>query len=131
MAGTTGLLYGQGGYVSNHHGLVLSGMPPVTALPADFSVQAEAERRRDPVPAIIDMHTGPARIETFTVVYGRDGEPEFAAVVARSKNNERLMARVPPTDKDTIAFLTHPGMSPVGSWGNCTVDKEGYNLWRP
>src|SRR5213595_2218542 len=41
-----GLLYGQGGFVTKHHGLVLSRQPPRHALAQDTSVQAEADSRK-------------------------------------------------------------------------------------
>ena len=41
-----GLLYGQGGFVTKHHALVLSRQPPQPALAQDTSVQAEADRQQ-------------------------------------------------------------------------------------
>src|SRR6195952_1853579 len=41
-----GLLYGQGGFVTKHHALVLSREGPHRPLAQDISVQAEADRRR-------------------------------------------------------------------------------------
>ena len=41
-----GLLYGQGGFVTKHHGLVLSRQAPPAPLSQDTSVQAEADRQR-------------------------------------------------------------------------------------
>src|SRR5216110_3170123 len=45
-----GLLYGQGGFVTKHHALVLSRQAPKEALAQDTSVQAEADRNRRKVP---------------------------------------------------------------------------------
>ena len=41
-----GLLYGQGGFVTKHHALVLSPQAPRQTLAQDTSVQAEADRNR-------------------------------------------------------------------------------------
>src|SRR5882757_7557752 len=51
--GHLGLLYGQGGFVTKHHGLVLSRQAPKDALKQDTSVQAEADSHRRKVPEFI------------------------------------------------------------------------------
>ena len=43
---TLGLLYGQGGFVTKHHALVLSRQAPQGPLAQETSVQSEADRRR-------------------------------------------------------------------------------------
>src|SRR3954452_7868260 len=48
-----GLLYGQGGFVTKHHGLVLSRQAPAQALAQDSSVQAEADSHRGTVPEFV------------------------------------------------------------------------------
>src|ERR1700753_1453663 len=48
-----GLLYGQGGFVTKHHGLVLSRERPNEAIKQAHSVQAEADRNRGPVPEFV------------------------------------------------------------------------------
>src|SRR5471030_2018473 len=53
-----GLLYGQGGFVTKHHALVLSRQVPSTALAQDTSVQAEADRHRTPVPDFVTEASG-------------------------------------------------------------------------
>src|SRR3546814_17665049 len=79
-----GLLYGQGGYVNKHHTLVLSHQPPAASLALDYSVQDIADRARGTVPALVDDYRGPATIETYTILYARDGAPLHGIVVART-----------------------------------------------
>ncbi|MFC4315017.1 acetyl-CoA acetyltransferase [Steroidobacter flavus] len=82
------LLYGQGEFVTKHHALLLGSSPPEHDLSAsDGDVQSLADRQRRPIPELIDDFSGPATVETFTVVYGRDGEPEFGTVIARPIEN--------------------------------------------
>src|SRR6266567_1323 len=69
-----GLLYGQGGFVTKHHALVLSRRPPKQALKQDTSVQAEADRHRRMVPEFVTEANGKGKVESFTVIYGRNGE---------------------------------------------------------
>src|SRR3954468_4633574 len=64
-----GLLYGQGGFVTKHHALVLSKQAPAGALAQDTSVQAEADRNRGAVPEFVTEANGKGSVESFTVIY--------------------------------------------------------------
>lgn len=123
--GKTALLYGQGEYVTKHHALVLGSSPPPNGLPpADYSVQAAADTRRGPVPTFIERYSGGATLETFTIIYGRDGLPTHGIVIARTPAGERLMARVEPDDAGALAVLTDLDRSPVGSTGHITAGPD-------
>lgn len=116
--GSLGLLYGQGEFVTKHHALVMcAGVPEGRALSEDVSVQAQADAARGPVPAFVHDYEGPATLETFTIVYARDGRPEYGGVIARTPAGGRLMARVPASDQATIARLTDLDAQPVGAVG--------------
>src|SRR5205823_2742403 len=65
-----GLLYGQGGFVTKHHALVLSRDAPREKLSQDISVQAEADRNRGEVPEFVTEASGKGTVESFTVIYG-------------------------------------------------------------
>jgi acetyl-CoA C-acetyltransferase len=129
--GSTGLLYGQGGYLTTHHGLVLSSSAPSSELPADFDVNTDAERVRDPVPPIVERPHGDVQIETFTVLFDRSGEPESGVIIGRDRDGCRLMAAVPAGDAATISKLLNPDQSPIGIWGMCSIDDSGLNTWKP
>src|SRR5438309_6257402 len=62
-----GLLYGQGGFVTKHHALVLSRQAPRRALAQDTGVQAEADRNRRKVPDFVTEASGRGAVESFTV----------------------------------------------------------------
>ena len=62
-----GLLYGQGGFVTKHHALVLSRQSPQAPLAQDTSVQAEADRHRGAVPEFVTEAKGRGAVESFTV----------------------------------------------------------------
>ena len=117
-AGTMGLLYGQGEFVTKHHAIVMTrGGGNGEALPEAYKVQDAADARRGPVPTFRADYAGPATIETFTVVYGRDGTPEYGCVIGLTPAGERIMARVPATDTTTLARLTDLDSHPVGTAG--------------
>ena len=114
--GGTGLLYGQGEFVTKHHALVVSAGPPAHPRILDApSVQAAADQARGKVPAFSTTATGPASLETFTVIYDREGAPSHGAVIARLRGGERVLARAP--EADAIACLTDLTRTPIGAAG--------------
>ena len=125
-----GLLYGQGGFVTTHHGLVLSRQAPPHALAQDTSVQAEADRHRGPVPEFVTEADGKGSVESFTAIYGRNGEVEHGVVMLRTSANARALARVPASDGATLAHLLNMDRTPVGSSGDIVTADSGVLEWR-
>jgi len=125
-----GLLYGQGGFVTKHHALVLSRQAPAEPLAQETSVQSEADRRRGPVPAFVTEASGKARIESFTAIYGRDNAIEHGVVMLRTSDNTRALARVPANDALTLAHLLNMDRSPVGSSGEVFRADDEMLEWR-
>jgi acetyl-CoA C-acetyltransferase len=125
-----GLLYGQGGFVTKHHALVLSRQPPQNALAQDTSVQAEADRHRGDVPEFVTEADGRGTVESFTVIYGRGGDVEHGVVMLRTSGNARALARVPARDGATLAHLTNMDRTPVGSKGEIAGADDGILEWR-
>jgi acetyl-CoA C-acetyltransferase len=125
-----GLLYGQGGFVTKHHALVVSRQPPPHRLAQDTSVQAEADANRRPAPAFVTTASGKASVESFTVIYGRGGDVEHGVVMLRTGDGSRTLARVPARDGATLAHLTGMGHTPVGSAGELRTADDGMLEWR-
>jgi acetyl-CoA C-acetyltransferase len=125
-----GLLYGQGGFVTKHHALVLSRQPPREALAQDTSVQAEADRRKGAVPDFVTEASGKGKVESFTVIYGRNGDVEHGVVMLRTPENARALARVPAQDDNTLSHLVNMDRTPVGSLGDVTTADDGVLEWR-
>jgi len=125
-----GLLYGQGGFVTKHHALVLSRQPPRAALAQDTSVQAEADRHRGAAPDFVTEAGGKGAVESFTVIYGRDNAVEHGVVMLRTPDNARALARVPAQDSQTLAHLLNMDRTPVGSSGDIVSAGDGVLEWR-
>ncbi|MES0875377.1 acetyl-CoA acetyltransferase [Sinimarinibacterium thermocellulolyticum] len=124
------LLYGQGEYLTKHHALVLSRCPDEGAFDdMNPCVQARADLMMSVVPELLHWYEGEATVETFTVLYDRQMQPDFGAVIARTPIGERLLARVPAGDRDTINWLTAPGRSPIGSHGRVQKLDEHRLRW--
>src|SRR6195952_741824 len=128
--GKLGLLYGQGGFVTKHHALVVSRQAPQEPLAQHTSVQAEADRHRGAVPDFVTEADGQGTVESFTVIYGRGGEVEHGVVMLRTTDNARALARVPACDGQTLAHLTNMDRTPVGSRGGIVTAEDGILEWR-
>ncbi|HET7888974.1 MAG TPA: acetyl-CoA acetyltransferase [Bradyrhizobium sp.] len=125
-----GLLYGQGGFVTKHHALLLSRQAPSEPLAQETSVQREADRYRAPAPPFVTEATGQGIIESFTALYGRNNEIEHGVVMLRTEDNARTLARVPATDQQTLAYLLNMERSPIGSSGAISRAEDGILEWR-
>jgi acetyl-CoA C-acetyltransferase len=125
-----GLLYGQGGFVTKHHALVLSRTPPRQQLSQEASVQAEADRSKRAVPEFVTEAKGRGKVESFTVLFGRNGEVEHGVVMLRMEQNARTLARVPAQDAATLAHLMNMDQTPVGSFGAIAMAEDGVPEWR-
>ena len=125
-----GLLYGQGGFVTKHHALVVSRTPPRQQLSQQASVQAVADRNKGAVPEFVTEAKGKGKVESFTALFGRNGEVEHGVVMLRTEQNTRTLARVPAQDSATLAHLMTMERTPVGSFGAITMAADGVPEWR-
>jgi acetyl-CoA C-acetyltransferase len=127
--GEHGLIVANGGYATHSHSMVFTRRPvAVGAFPQNYSAQAEADARRGPAPDLLDRYEGPGTIETFTIPFGRTGEPRFGTVIARNPDGARFLAHVPGEDAATLAFLMSRDGQPVGSAGRA-VARDGRICW--
>jgi acetyl-CoA acetyltransferase len=128
--GATGLLYGQGEFVTKHHAVVLGRVPHMAGFDFESDRQSAAVARRGPVPVLDLEYSGGATVETFSVPFGRDGSPRFGAVIARTPQGARIMARVEAEDAAELDMLCSETRSPIGVCGNATRTGEGLLSWR-
>ncbi|HQT53366.1 MAG: acetyl-CoA acetyltransferase [Phenylobacterium sp.] len=130
-SGRKGLLFANGGYATNNHTIVIGRQPfPLGAVLADFDSQREAEVARDAIPPLNESYVGPGTIETYTVLYERDGRTRFGVVVGRSPAGERFLAKVPASDEVGLSFLTSGEVEPVGSSGQAVPGSHDDVEWR-
>jgi acetyl-CoA C-acetyltransferase len=125
-----GLLYGQGGFVTKHHALVVSRQPPRAAMAQDTSVQADADRNKRAVPEFVNEASGAGTVESFTVLFGHHGEIEHGVVMLRTEQGARTLARVPAADTATLKQLMDMDRTSVGSMGAITMADDGVPEWR-
>jgi acetyl-CoA C-acetyltransferase len=125
-----GLLYGQGGFVTKHHGLVLSSEAPRETMHQSSSVQAEADRNKRAVPEFVAEASGRGKVEAFTVIYRGNGEVEHGVVMLRTEDGRRTLGRIPAGDTATLAHLRDMDRTPVGSLGEIAMAQDGVPQWR-
>jgi acetyl-CoA C-acetyltransferase len=130
QGGKLGLLYGQGGFVTKHHGLVLSREAPKEPLVQETSVQAVADRNKRAAPDFVTEATGKGKVEAFTVIYKGKGEVEHGVVMMRTDADARALARVPATDAATLKHLMNMDRTPVGTLGKVVTAADGVLEWQ-
>jgi acetyl-CoA C-acetyltransferase len=124
-----GLLYGQGGFVTKHHALVISREATRAALAQETSVQAEADLNKRDIPEFVTEASGKGKVESFTMLFGRNGEAEHGVVMLRTEQDSRTLARVPARDAATLAHLMNMERTPVGSLGEIAMADDGVPEW--
>ncbi|WP_040801087.1 acetyl-CoA acetyltransferase [Nocardia higoensis] len=98
--GARGLITANGGYLTKHAFGVYSTEPPAHGFRHE-DVQALVDA--EPATIALDSYQGTAELESWTVVYDRDGKPETAFVAARTPSGERTLAR--STEPTTLSCL--------------------------
>lgn len=128
--GAIGLLYGNGEYVTKHHGLLLATeQRSDSTYPVDNETVRQQNVEALPAPKVVEAADGWAQIETYTVVYGRDGAPQYGVVIGRLSDGSRFVANT-PGDDETLAMLTDPEIEAVGRAGRVTHTGDG-NRFHP
>jgi acetyl-CoA C-acetyltransferase len=112
--GAFGLITANGGYLSKHAAGIYSTKPTEgpwqRVPPASYQTQIDSLA----APALETLPSGPARIETYTVTFGRDGRPDKGIVVGRLGLDDnplakRFIANL-PDDPSLLATVTTQDM---------------------
>ena len=93
--GSLGLVTGLGWYVTKHSVGVWSTTPPASGF-RHADPQGDVDALPQRVPA--NGYNGDAVVETYTVVYDRDGAPEFAVLAVTTPEGHRAWARTSEHD---------------------------------
>ncbi|HEY4984988.1 MAG TPA: acetyl-CoA acetyltransferase, partial [Bradyrhizobium sp.] len=123
--GKFGLCTGNGWYVTKHSAGIYSTKPFEGAWKREDpkSYQKDIDAMAHPV--VVEAPSGPAKIETYTVVLDRRGK-RFGIVVGRDANDRRFLAHS-PDDEATLNRMTHEDM--LGATGTVSAG-EPVNVFR-
>ena len=94
-----GLLYGQGGFVTKHHGLVLSRDAPREAIKQETACRPRPTATSARCRSSSTEASGKGKVEAFTVIYRGNGEVEHGVVMLRTEDGRRTLAAFPPTTR--------------------------------
>lgn len=108
--GSIGLCTANGGYTTKHSLGLYSTRPPERAFRWD---EPQADVDAMPICTAADGYDGEATIESYTVMFGRDGEPEQALIACRTPDGERTWANT--TDSDTMSAMTTTELAGVAA----------------
>jgi len=124
--GSVGYIGANGGFLSKYSAGIYSSAPrPFTAVD-----KAKIQAELDAVPSvpIAAKAEGSGTIETFTVSYGREGEPVYGVVIGRvADSGKRFIARSAKDDSATAAALLGPN-----TFGHAVNirHEDGLNIFR-
>ncbi|KAH7411347.1 hypothetical protein BKA64DRAFT_663253 [Cadophora sp. MPI-SDFR-AT-0126] len=121
-----GLVLANGGLVTYQYVVCLSSLPRLTPYPDRNPLPELLED--DPVPDVDDTAEGEAIIETYTVVFEKDGTPQLGHIVGRLKGNgHRFLAN--HADDGTLQQLCSSSKEPIGRSGWVMTGEDGRNLF--
>jgi acetyl-CoA C-acetyltransferase len=119
--GAYGLVWANGGYVTKHAFGVYSTTPPEGGTKLDGgAVQDDIDALPTVELAEGDAAVGPATVEAYTVMHGRDGSPELGIVTCRIPDGRRAWGTT--TAPDLLAALRE------GEWVGRAVSLDGDGL---
>jgi acetyl-CoA C-acetyltransferase len=124
----SGLLYGQGEFVTKHYGLILSRQPSGDDISINARVQEHATPLLGDAYPIDETPDGVAMLETFTVIYDHAGQATHAVILARTPAGARTIART--SQSDEIVILTGMQSFPVDAAGTIRTGADGLPEWR-
>lgn len=119
--GKVGLVTGNGWYLTKHSVCICSSAPPEK--PGEAPPPAPGA---EPCPPVAQAE-GLATLETYTVLYDREGAPERGIVLGRLDDGARFVANTPSDRAMLEAFVAR---EEVGRRGR-VVHREGRNLFEP
>ncbi|HYM16762.1 MAG TPA: acetyl-CoA acetyltransferase [Dehalococcoidia bacterium] len=126
--GALGLVTANGWYVTKHAAGVYSTEPPAGEWRRTAPRVDQAAIDGEPHPPLAKEPAGAATVETYTVLFDREGAPERGIVIGRLGDGSRFIANT-PGDGRTLEGMTRQEM--VGTPGRVTVSAEGTNLFVP
>jgi acetyl-CoA C-acetyltransferase len=122
--GTKGLVTGNGWYLTKHAATVVASGPRDGGLPAQ---RREDEGVVPETTASTESAEGDATLETYTVVFDREGAPLRGIVLGRTDEGRRFVANTP---EDRLLLEAFVAAEEVGRRGRVS-HRDGRNLFDP
>lgn len=126
--GDYGLVTGLGWFATKHSAGIYSTNPPKGEWQRTDPAVDQADVDALPSPTFVEQADGAAEIETYTVPFDRDGNPEPAIIIGRLPTGQRFFANTRP-DRDLLLAMTREEF--IGRKGRVTTDANNRNLFAP
>ena len=123
-----GVVTGNGWYVTKHSVAVYSAQPPRNEWRRTDPKTDQAAVDAEPQPQLVAQPSGAATVETYTVIFDRDGAPEVGIVIGRDAEDRRFIANTPP-DRALMESMTQREF--IGTKGRAGQSPEGTNIFSP
>jgi acetyl-CoA C-acetyltransferase len=123
-----GVVTGNGWYVTKHSVAVYSAQPPRNAWRRTDPKTDQAAVDAQPHPQLVAQPSGAATVETYTVIFDREGAPELGIVIGRDAEDRRFIANTPP-DRGLMESMTRREF--IGTRGRAGQSPEGTNIFSP
>jgi acetyl-CoA C-acetyltransferase len=125
--GTYGLVTANGNYVTKHSFGIYSTIPTKGTWKRQAPAKLQAELDALPMAPFTETPSGAAKIETYTVMHGRNG-PEYGVVFGRENASGRRFIANPPSDPAVLMDLQErEGLGRPGT----VSSKDGRNTFVP
>ncbi len=125
--GTIGLVTGLGWYITKHSVGIYSTAPKAGPWMREDPKRYQTELDDMPHPELVVAPSGAGRIETYTVLHDRDGQPTQAIIIGRLSDDRRFIANTPA---DRSIFEALMAREAIGTTGTVS-SSGGINTFRP
>jgi acetyl-CoA C-acetyltransferase len=112
--GSIGLVTALGWYLTKHAVGIYAGEPKDGPFVREDPAPRQALLDAEPAPALALEPSGPATIETFTVLHDRDGAPMRGLLVGRLDDGRRFLADTPDDPAVLCGLETHEAVGRRG-----------------
>jgi acetyl-CoA C-acetyltransferase len=118
-----GLVQALSWFISKHSVGIYSSNPGKT-----LWTPHDSQKKTTPYPRVnvVKEAAGKGMVESYIVVYGREGQPNAATVLGRDENGSRFLARVRP-EGGVIEQMTRE--EPIGRFGKVEHDTSTLTNW--
>ncbi|HZP56275.1 MAG TPA: acetyl-CoA acetyltransferase [Dehalococcoidia bacterium] len=127
--GALGMVTANGWYVTKHSAGVYGAEPPRGEWRRTDPKEDQARIGAEPHPPFIAEPSGKATVETYTVVFDRDGAPELGIIIGRTEDGRRFIANA-PDERALLESMTQREM--IGTAGTVVRARDGErNVFSP
>jgi acetyl-CoA C-acetyltransferase len=126
--GTIGVVTGNGWYVTKHSAGIYSSAPPRKEWQREDPKQYQRQIDAEPHPALKEEPSGAATVETYTVLFDREGAPESGIVIGRTSDGRRFISNT-PADRRLLESMTKREF--IGTTGTVAQAEDGRNVFTP